>query len=166
MERAELTCELICDGVHVDPVVARLLIREKGPSRMMLVTDAIEAAGLPDGDYRLGDRPIAVADGRATLPETSTIAGSTLTMHAAVRNAVQLCGVAIADAARMAATTPAEVLGVDDRKGSIAAGRDADLVILDADLDLIGVLTRGSWAVAPTHLDKEPDQCPESTSMS
>jgi N-acetylglucosamine-6-phosphate deacetylase len=141
----ELTCELICDGVHVDPVAVRLLVGAKGPQRTMLVTDAIEATGLPDGDYRLGDRRVEVRDGRATLPGHDTIAGSTLTMDRALRNVVAFTGVSIPEAAAMAATTPARLLGIDDRKGSIAEGLDADLVILeDGDLELAGVLVRGT----------------------
>ncbi len=145
LDRDELTCELICDGVHVDPTVVRLLLRLKGPHRTALVTDAIEATGLPDGDYRLGDRAVCVRAGRATLPGAETIAGATLTMDAAVRNAVRFGEATVADAARMAATTPAELLGIDAVKGSIAPGRDADLVVLDSDLALHRVLVRGSW---------------------
>ncbi len=145
LDRDELTCELICDGVHVDPTVVRLLLRLKGPQRTALVTDAIEATGLPDGDYRLGDRAVCVRSGRATLPGADTIAGATLTMDAAVRNAVLFGEATVADAARMAATTPAELLGIDDVKGSIAPGRDADLVVLDDDLSLHRVLARGRW---------------------
>jgi N-acetylglucosamine-6-phosphate deacetylase len=142
-----VTCEVICDGVHVDAAAMRLLVRSKGPARIALVTDAIEATGLPDGDYRLGARPISVVGGRATLPESETIAGSTLTMARALRTAVELCGVAVEDAARMASTTPAELLGIADRKGLLAAGRDADVAILDPDLSLAGVLARGAWIV-------------------
>jgi N-acetylglucosamine-6-phosphate deacetylase len=142
-----VTCEVICDGVHVDAAAMRLLVRSKGPARIALVTDAIEATGLPDGDYRLGVRPISVVGGRATLPESETIAGSTLTMARALRTAVELCGVAVEDAARMASTTPAELLGIADRKGLLAAGSDADVAILDPDLSLAGVLARGAWIV-------------------
>ena len=141
-----LTCEVICDGVHVDPAVLRLLQRAKGAERTTLVTDAIEAAGLPDGDYHLGQRPISVRAGRATLPGSDTIAGSTLTMDRALRNVVAFCDVGVEAAARMASTTPAELLGIDDRKGIVAPGRDADLVVLDPDLSLAGVLVRGAWA--------------------
>ncbi|MBB4661311.1 N-acetylglucosamine-6-phosphate deacetylase [Conexibacter arvalis] len=141
-----LACEVIADGVHVDPVMVRLLQRLKGAERTLLVTDAIEATGLPDGDYRLGGRAIAVAGGRATLAGAETIAGAALTMEGALRNAVAFCGVPVEQAARMAATTPAQLLGIADRKGSIAPGRDADLVVLGDDLALAGVLARGVWA--------------------
>ena len=145
-----LTCEVICDGIHVDPVVVRLLVGRKGPQRTVLVTDAIEATGLSDGDYRLGDRRVEVHGGRATLPGGDTIAGSTLTMDQALRNVVAFTGVSVPDAAAMAATTPARLLGIADRKGAIAPGLDADLVILEpGDLALAGVLVRGAWVSRP-----------------
>jgi N-acetylglucosamine-6-phosphate deacetylase len=115
----------------------------------MLVTDAIEATGLPDGTYQLGDRAVSVTSGRATLPGSDTIAGSTLTMDRALANLVTRCGVPVQDAAMMASTTPATLLGIDARKGSIADGRDADLVILDPELRLTGVLVRGAWLRQP-----------------
>ncbi|HEY4277254.1 MAG TPA: N-acetylglucosamine-6-phosphate deacetylase [Conexibacter sp.] len=149
LDLPDLHCEVICDGVHVDPVAVRLLQRVKGPARTLLVTDAIEATGLPDGDYRLGGRAVTVTDGRATLAGSETIAGATLTMDRALRNAVVFCDASLADAARMAATTPAELLGIADRKGSIAPGLDADLVILEPDLTLAAVLVRGAWARPP-----------------
>jgi N-acetylglucosamine-6-phosphate deacetylase len=129
-------------------VAVRLLLRLKGPSRTMLVTDAIEATGLADGDYRLGDRSVCVRAGRATLPGRETIAGATLTMDQALRNAVRFGGATLEDAVRMAATTPAELLGLGDRKGSIAPGRDADLVVLAPDLSLARVMARGEWVDA------------------
>lgn len=140
----ELTCEVICDGVHVDPVAVRLLVERKGPKGTMLVTDAIEATGLADGEYRLGDRRVVVRAGRATLPGHDTIAGSTLTMDRALRNVIAFTGASIPDAAAMAASTPARLLGIADRKGAIAPGLDADLVILEpGDLELAAVLARG-----------------------
>jgi N-acetylglucosamine-6-phosphate deacetylase len=146
----ELVCEVICDGVHVDPVAVRLLVERKGAKGTMLVTDAIEATGLPDGEYRLGDRRVTVRDGRATLPGHDTIAGSTLTMDRALRNAIAFTGASIPDAAAMAATTPAQLLGIADRKGSIVEGLDADLAILEPrDLTLAGVLVRGEWVSRP-----------------
>jgi N-acetylglucosamine-6-phosphate deacetylase len=146
LDSDDVFCELICDGIHVDPVVVRLVLRAKGPARTLLVTDAIEAAGLPDGSHRLGARTVSVAGGRATLPGTQTIAGSTLTMDRAVRNAVELGSVSVEAAARMASTAPAELLGIADRKGTLAPGADADVVVLAPDLSLTGVMVRGEWA--------------------
>jgi N-acetylglucosamine-6-phosphate deacetylase len=145
-----LACEVICDGVHVDPVAVRLLAARKGPERTLLVTDAIEATGLRDGEYRLGDRRVTVRDGRATLPGHDTIAGSTLTMDRALRNTIAFTGASVPEAAQMAATTPARLLGIADRKGTIAVGLDADLVLLaPEDLALAGVLVRGEWVSPP-----------------
>ena len=135
-----VTCELIGDGHHVHPAVMRLVHRVKGTERTVLVTDAIEATGLPDGDYRLGAVPITVADGRA-LTASGNLAGSMLTMDAAVRHAHDWLGVPLPDALAMAGATPASVIGAD--KGRIAPGRDADLVILDAELRPVATYMRG-----------------------
>jgi N-acetylglucosamine-6-phosphate deacetylase len=137
-----LACELICDGVHVHPAAVALLVRCKGPEQVALVTDAIAAAGMPDGASRLGTRPVTVRDGRPSLAD-GTLAGSTLTMDAALRNVVRFAGVSVPEASAMASTTPARLLGVADRKGAIAPGRDADLVVLDADLRVNAVWARG-----------------------
>jgi len=133
LDREEVTCEVIADGHHVHPAIVRLLARS---TRTALVTDAIEAAGRPDGDYRLGATPVTVRDGRVLTPD-GVLAGSTLAMDDAVRNAVAW-GIALADALAMASTVPAAVLGL--RKGRIAPGYDADLTILDADLRAVGTL--------------------------
>jgi N-acetylglucosamine-6-phosphate deacetylase len=142
LERDGVTCEVIADGHPVHPAVVRLLARVKGPGATVLVTDAIEAAGLPDGEYRLGAAPVQVRDGRA-LTASGRLAGSTLTMDAAVRNACAW-GIPLPDVLRMASTTPAAVLGV--RKGRIAPGYDADLAILDADRHPVATLVGGVFA--------------------
>jgi N-acetylglucosamine-6-phosphate deacetylase len=146
LDRPEVTCELICDGLHVDPVVMRLAQRLKGAEGTVLVTDAMAAAGLGDGAYRLGELPVRVRDGRVELDDGSgTLAGSTLTMGAAVRNAVRLVGVPLGEALRMASATPARLLGMEDRKGALAAGHDADLVVLDDDLQVAAAMVAGAW---------------------
>jgi len=145
LDRPEVTCELICDGLHVDPAAMRLAQRLKGSGRTVLVTDAMRAAGLGDGRYRLGHLPVRVRDGRAELEGSGTLAGSTLTMGAAVRNAVALMGVSLGDAIRMASSTPARVLGLQARKGALAPGRDADLVVLDDDLEVSATMIAGRW---------------------
>jgi N-acetylglucosamine-6-phosphate deacetylase len=140
-----LSCELICDGVHVDPVALRLALRAKGVSGLRLVTDAMEAAGLTDGSYRLGSASVAVSGGRALLAGTDTVAGSTLTMDAAVRGAVRLMGVTVEEAVAMASAAPARLLGLDGRKGAVAAGFDADLVLLDEELRVLRTMAGGGW---------------------
>jgi N-acetylglucosamine-6-phosphate deacetylase len=127
-----LTCEIIADGVHVHPAVVALLLRLKGPGNVVLVTDAVRGAGLPDGTRTRQDgRPVVVRDGAARLAD-GTLAGSTLTMDAALRNLIAFTGLPLADAWRCASTTPARLLRFD--AGRIANGLRADLVLLDADL--------------------------------
>lgn len=125
-----VTAELIMDGIHVQPEAARLLVRMKRSERICLITDAVAAAGLPDGRSELFGAPIEIVAGTARLPD-GTLAGSTLTMDRAVANMVALVGVPLTDAIRMASLNPARVLGLADRKGSLAIGKDADIVLLD-----------------------------------
>jgi N-acetylglucosamine-6-phosphate deacetylase len=141
----EVSCELICDGVHVDPVAMRLLYKAKRATGIRLVTDATAAAGMPDGEYRLAGRDITVRGPRAVLAGTEAIAGSTLTMARAVQSAVSLMGIAVEDAVQMASANPARLLGLDGRKGAIAAGCDADLVVLNERLAVTAVMVAGRW---------------------
>lgn len=124
--------ELICDGVHLHPAFVRLVAKVKGYDRICLVTDAISAAGLPDGQYTLGDLPVFVENEVARLAD-GTLAGSTLTMERAVKNFMEFTGCSLPEAVRCATLNPARLLGIDDRKGSLAVGKDADLVIFDED---------------------------------
>jgi N-acetylglucosamine-6-phosphate deacetylase len=132
----DLYDELIADGIHIHPAVMTLLIRVKGRERVMLVTDAMDATELPDGEYHLGAQQIFVQDGAARLAD-GTLASSTLTMDAAVRNIVRMCNVPLVDAVYMAATTPAAAMGWSERRGRIAPGLDADLVVLTPDLTVL-----------------------------
>jgi N-acetylglucosamine-6-phosphate deacetylase len=140
-----VSCELICDGVHVDPVAMRLLFRAKGVSGMRLVTDAMSAAGMPDGEYRLGGRSVSVAGGRAVIAGSGSIAGSNLTMERAVQNAVRLIGVSVPEAILMASANSARLLGMAGRKGQISTGADADLVVLDESLAVQATMVAGQW---------------------
>jgi N-acetylglucosamine-6-phosphate deacetylase len=150
LELPEVSCELICDGVHVDPVTMRLLYRLKGAAGVHLVTDAIAAAGMPDGaGYRLGRVAVEVVDGRATVAGTDALAGSMLTMDAAVAGAVGLLDVDVAEAVAMASANPARLLGLHDRKGAITPGLDADLVVLDDQLRACGTMVAGEWVYGP-----------------
>ncbi|MEW9526896.1 N-acetylglucosamine-6-phosphate deacetylase [Microbispora sp. NPDC049125] len=149
LQDERVTVELINDGVHVHPAMLRLAVHEAGPDRAALITDAMAAAGMGDGRYPLGPMTVDVENGVARLSEGGAIAGSTLTMDAAFRRTVREVGLPLADAARMASLTPARVLGLDDRIGSIEAGKDADLVVLDDDLRVEGVMKRGVWVRRP-----------------
>ena len=122
---------VIADGVHVHEGALRVAYRQKGPEGLALVSDAMEAAGMPPGEYELSGRKVRLESGAVRLPD-GTLAGSALTMDRAVRNAVEFLRIPIKDAVRMATETPAEVLGMPE-KGRIAAGADADLVVLSPD---------------------------------
>lgn len=127
-----LVAELIADGIHVHPVVMRLLSKLKLPDQLILVTDAMRAAGLGDGEYTLGGLKVFKKGPAARLAD-GTLAGSTLTMQQSVQNALQI-GLSLIDIIKMAATNPARLLGIDQQKGSIAIGKDADLVLLTPNL--------------------------------
>jgi N-acetylglucosamine-6-phosphate deacetylase len=142
LEDPRVSVELVVDGVHLSPEVVAFGARTAAGG-FTLVTDAMAAAGAPDGSYRLGDQSVRVEHGTATLEGTSTIAGSTLTLQAAVRTAVSF-GVPLADAVRAATATPARTLGLRD-VGELAPGYLADLVVLDDSLEVTRVMHRGEW---------------------
>jgi N-acetylglucosamine-6-phosphate deacetylase len=137
-----ITAEVIADGVHVDGPAIRLLLTAKGFDSVLLVSDAIAATGMPDGKYLLGNLEVRVAGGVSRNAE-GRLAGSTLTLDRAVRNIVAL-GVPRAAAVQMATLNPARLLGIESRKGILAAGADADIVLLDSELRVAGVMTRGA----------------------
>jgi N-acetylglucosamine-6-phosphate deacetylase len=137
-----LYAELIADGVHIHPAAMQILIRMKGRERVMLVTDAMSATDMPDGPYRFGGHEVTVRDGIARLAD-GTLASSTLTMEAAVRNVVRLCGVSLVDAVYMAATTPAEAMGLGETMGRIETGFDADLAVLSPTFEPIATWIGG-----------------------
>jgi N-acetylglucosamine-6-phosphate deacetylase len=140
-----VTCELINDGLHVHDDAVRIATAAAGPDRIAFITDATPAAGMTDGEFHLGPVPIFARDGQVTLAD-GTLAGSTLTMDGAVRHAVHCLGLPIHQAAIAAATTPATVLGLGHRTGSLHPGKDADLVVLDERLEVEAVFARGVLA--------------------
>jgi N-acetylglucosamine-6-phosphate deacetylase len=122
---------IIADGIHVHEGALRVAYRQKGPEGLALVTDAMEAAGMPPGEYELSGRKVRLEDGEVRMPD-GTLAGSALTMDQAVRNAVELLRTPLQEAVSMATQTPAEILGMPG-KGRIVPGADADLVLLAPD---------------------------------
>jgi N-acetylglucosamine-6-phosphate deacetylase len=140
--QAGIACEVINDGVHLHPAITRM-VADRDPGRLILVTDAVSAAGMGDGDYTLGGQRVRMEKGEVRLAATGALAGSTLTMDAALRRAVRDCGLPIEVAAAAASTTPARLLGESSRRGRIAPGLAADLVHLDAELRLVAVITGG-----------------------
>lgn len=137
----EVTAELIADGVHVEAAAMRVLLAAKGVDRTILVSDGTAATGMPDGSYRLGTFSVTVSGGVCRNSE-GRLAGSTLTLDRAIRTVVGL-GLPLRDAVQMVTLNPARLLGVEERKGVIAPGADADLVLLDEKLAVRAVATRG-----------------------
>jgi N-acetylglucosamine-6-phosphate deacetylase len=160
LDRDEVTCEVIADGVHLHDIVVRLAARAAGPGRLVLVSDAMAAAGMPDGRYQLGSMRVTVAGGVARLHEDSAalagstatlpgaIAGSTATLANVVRHAVA-AGLPVSDVAAAASTTPARVLGLAGRTGALSPGLAADLVVCDDDFRLRAVMRQGQWLAGP-----------------
>ncbi|MFF4191526.1 N-acetylglucosamine-6-phosphate deacetylase [Nonomuraea sp. NPDC001831] len=149
LEDERVTVELVNDGVHVHAAMLRLAYEVAGPGRTVLITDAMAATGLGDGDYVLGPMRVRVTDGVARLVEGGSIAGSTLTMDAAFRRGVRELGMSLPDAVQVASLTPARVLGLAEEIGSIAVGKAADLVVLSGGLEVDGVMKNGDWITEP-----------------
>lgn len=151
LEDPRVTVELITDGVHLHPALYRDVTGNVGPDRVALVTDAMAAAGMADGSYRLGSLAVDVAGGVARVAGTDTIAGSTATMDHVFRYAVTHSGrprdEALLTAVRQSSVNPARAIGLPDP--TLAPGAAADLVVLDDALTVTGVLYRGAWAVRP-----------------
>ncbi|WP_237572636.1 N-acetylglucosamine-6-phosphate deacetylase [Mycolicibacterium lacusdiani] len=151
LDDPRVTVELITDGVHVDPAIYRHVTRAAGPDRVSLITDAMAATGMADGVYHLGPLAVDVVEGVARVAGTDTIAGSTATMDVVFRYAVTHGGLerddALLSAVRQASINPARALGLP--ASGLVPGAPADLVVLGAELDVLGVLHRGVWAVEP-----------------
>lgn len=135
------TAELIADGVHVHPAAMRVAVQSM-PHRVALITDAMRACGLADGTYKLYEYEVTVADGAARLGD-GTLAGSVLTMDAAVKNMIELAGLPVETVIPMATEVPARIAAVADRKGRIESRYDADLVVMNERFDVQRVWTRG-----------------------
>lgn len=137
-----VVCEMICDGIHLHAGAMDLAVKMKGKEGIILISDAMMATGLQDGKYVLGGQDVYVKEGAARL-EDGTLAGSTLTINKAVYNMVHMVNVPLNDAVRMASLNPAKAIGMDDRKGSIEIGKDADLIIFDEDIKVSKALIKG-----------------------
>ena len=125
----DIVCEIIADGVHLDPLVVRLVVAAKGASGAVLITDAMEGAAMPDGEYMLGGQRVFVKDGTAAFAD-GTLAGSILTMNTAFTNLRRFASVSLPDAARLSSGNALHALGLSHTRGAIAPGMIADLVIL------------------------------------
>lgn len=149
LEDERITVELINDGTHLHPAALRLALHQAGAARVAFITDAMDAAGFGDGVYRLGPMAVEVKDGVARLAEGGSIAGSTLTLDRAFQRAATVDRLPVQDIVRVLSETPARVLGAYDTVGSLEPGKDADMVVLDADFALVGVMRKGAWVVRP-----------------
>ena len=136
-------CEAICDGRHLHPGSVRMLLACKGWDKVVAVTDSIQAAGLPDGRYKLGVNDVVVEDGDAKLASNGVRAGSTLTTGQALKNLVRFTGAGVERVLPLLTINPARLVGLDYRKGSIAPGKDADLVALDDELNVTETYVSG-----------------------
>lgn len=143
-----IMAEVIADGQHVHAAGIELLRRAKGPNRVILVTDAMAAAGMPDGDYHLGELPVTMTCGVARLTHSGNLAGSTLTMIGAFRHMVREIGVPLADASRMASGNPARQLGIESVTGTLEIGKRADVLLLSDQLELERVWIGGREIVS------------------
>nr|MBO2494601.1 N-acetylglucosamine-6-phosphate deacetylase [Clostridia bacterium] len=142
LDRDGVTVELIADLVHVHPAALRIAVAIKGSDKVALITDAMSATGMGDGDYILGGLEVVVKEGVARLKDGGNLAGSTLTQDQALRNLV-LIGIPLEDAVKMLTEVPADIIGIGDKKGRIKKGLDADLVILDEKLHVNCVFIKG-----------------------
>ncbi|MCL6662584.1 N-acetylglucosamine-6-phosphate deacetylase [Paenibacillus amylolyticus] len=139
-----ISAEVIADGIHVHPAAISILAQLKQhDDQLVLITDAMSAAGLDDGEYKIGDLPVIVKHGEARLKDGGALAGSTLTMIRGFRYLIQEVGLSLNAASRAASLTPARLLGIDHRTGSLAQGKQADIVLLNAELDIEGVWVKG-----------------------
>ncbi len=144
-----VACGLIADGLHVHPEMVGLTFRMLGPDRLCLTTDAIAAAGMGDGEYRLATRTVYLEGGVPRLG-SGAIAGSVLTMNEALRNILAFTGCTFPEAARMASSAPARLIGEGRRKGRLTPGYDADVTVLAPDLSVEAVWRGGEWVYGKT----------------
>ncbi|MGW4494835.1 N-acetylglucosamine-6-phosphate deacetylase [Streptomyces sp. NPDC004376] len=149
LEDERITVELIDDGVHLHPAALQLAFHHAGADRVAFITDAMDAAGAGDGRYLLGPLEVEVREGVARLVEGGSIAGSTLTLDRAFQRAVTVDRLPVTDVVKALSVNPARLLGLSDRIGSLEPGKDADLVLLDAEFTVKGVMRRGEWVLAP-----------------
>ena len=139
----DLTVEMIADGKHLPPYLMKLVLKNKGLDKVCIVTDAMRAAGLPPGKYKLGPIEAIVDEGVAWLPDRSAFAGSVAKMNTMIKVLVNDVGLTLQDAIRLASINPAKIIGINDSKGSLAPGKDADVVIMDREFNILMTVVEG-----------------------
>jgi N-acetylglucosamine-6-phosphate deacetylase len=144
LSEPEMTCELIADGIHVSATLMRMLYRAKGAAGICLITDASAGCGVPEGrSFLIAGRECIVSNGMAVTVDGNTLAGGILTMATAVRNMVDMVGVPLVEAVRMATANPARALGMTDEIGTLNPGARADFLVLKPNLDLVATFIDG-----------------------
>lgn len=141
--KKNITCELIADKIHVHPAIFQILIDIIGIENLVLITDSIRAGCMKEGIYELGGQKIIVKDGSARL-ENGTLAGSVLTLNQAVKNILENTDIELFEAIRLVTINPAKVIGVDENKGTLSIGKDADITVFDQDLNIFRTVVEGN----------------------
>lgn len=149
LDDPRVTIELINDGIHVHPAVARVVARAAHEGRLALVSDGVAATGAPDGAYMLGGTAIRRFEGRVESADGKSLGGGSVTLDVALRGAVQILGMPLSVAVAAATSVPARALHIEDIAGSLAVGRRADLCVLDQDLQMVAVMFGGHWVKEP-----------------
>ncbi len=139
---SEINCELIADTIHVHPGLFEFIRKAKGAEKINLITDCMEAGGMPDGEYALGGQPVTVKNNSARLMD-GTLAGSILKLNEGVRNFYKNTNIELHDAFRLASLNPAIEFGFDDKKGSLKVGKDADFCLMDKDFNVKATYVMG-----------------------
>lgn len=143
----EMSVEMIADGIHLPEPLLKLIFKIKGPGKIALITDAMRAAGMPSGDSVIGNihtgLKVIVEDGVSKLPDRSSFAGSVATADRLVRTMINMAGVSLEDTIRMITETPAAIMNISDRKGSLTVGKDADIIIFDENISVYLTMVKG-----------------------
>jgi N-acetylglucosamine-6-phosphate deacetylase len=145
LDKRSLYAEIICDGIHVDPLMVRLFVKAKDEDRIILVTDGMSATGMPDGTYMLGDMEVEVRDGRCT--SNGTLAGSVLTLDRGVQNLMEYTGASLNTAVAAASHNPSQLMGIEDDWGRLEAGRVANITVLSPSAEVIQTFLAGRVAI-------------------
>jgi N-acetylglucosamine-6-phosphate deacetylase len=146
LDKRSLFAEIICDGIHVDPLMVRLYFKAKDEDRIILVTDGMSATGMPDGTYKLGDMEVEVRNGRCT--SNGTLAGSVLTLDRGVQNLMEFTGASLGTAAAAASHNPSQLMGIDDNWGRIEVDRKANITVLSSAAEVIQTFLAGRATIA------------------
>jgi len=138
-----VSAQLIADGKHLHPAVVKLVVKQKGPDKIALITDSMSAAGLPDGKYVYNGLKYEAKNGLAVYCGADTFIGTALTLNKIVKRIVDMGIVDLKDAVRMASLVPAKVLGIEKKKGSLEVGKDADIVVMDKNCNVKTTIIAG-----------------------